>query len=212
MTERTGAVPGADASALLEALPILRFLPADARALVVSSFVPASCSYGSVIVREGEKADAFFVLASGKARVVKEGAGGGEVSLNVLRPGDSFGEAGLLDPEAIRTATVRASGDVEVLRLDRTVFDALLRIHPQIRTSFELQVRHRSLHNFFRLYGPFASPPAAALGALLTEFRPVSFAKGPVVFPARRPAGFPFSSSRRGGSESSPRRRESAVP
>ena len=192
MTERAGAVPGADARALLETLPILRFLPADARALVVSSFVPASCSYGSVIVREGEKADAFFVLASGKARVVKESAAGGEVSLNVLRPGDSFGEAGLLDPEATRTATVRASGDVEVLRLDRTVFDALLRIHPQIRTSFELQVRHRSLHNFFRLYGPFTKLPVAALGELLNEFQPVSYAKGAVVFRQGDPPGSLF--------------------
>ena len=189
MTERRDPSPGGDARALLETLPILRFLPADARTLVVSSFVPASCSYGSVIVREGEKADAFFVLASGKARVVKEGAGGGEVSLNVLRPGDSFGEAGLLDPDATRTATVRASSDVEFLRLDRTVFDALLRIHPQIRTSFELQVRHRSLHNFFRLYGPFAKLPATALGELLNEFQPVSFAKGTVVFRQGDPPG-----------------------
>ena len=58
MTERRDPSPGGDARSLLETLPILRFLPADARTLVVSSFVPASCSYGSVIVREGEKADA----------------------------------------------------------------------------------------------------------------------------------------------------------
>src|SRR5262249_6231713 len=107
---------------MLQELPLLQFLKPDASALVTSSFVPASFQYGSVIVREGDKADAFFVLASGKARVVKT-TPSGEVSLNMMRPGDSFGEMGLLDPNAVRSATVRASSEVEVLRLDRGVFD-----------------------------------------------------------------------------------------
>ena len=160
----TTGVLAAESLAVLEKLPALSFLSDEARALVASSFSPASYDFGSVIVREGEKADAFFVLASGKARVVKEGAGGDEVSLNVLRPGDSFGEAGLLDPEAIRTATVRASSDVEFLRLDRTVFDALLR---STRNPDELRAAGEAPepHNFFRLYGPFASSPRPPSGA-----------------------------------------------
>jgi len=48
--------------------------------------------FGSVIVREGEEADAFYVLASGTARVVKQSEDGDEVALNLLRTGDSFGE------------------------------------------------------------------------------------------------------------------------
>ncbi len=45
----------------------------DARTLVMNGFSPASYDFGSVIVRGGERADAFFVLVSGKARVVKTG-------------------------------------------------------------------------------------------------------------------------------------------
>ena len=65
---------------MLEDLPLLRFLTPDARALCVNAFVPASYSFGNVIVREGDPADALFVLAAGKARVVKTGTTGEEIS------------------------------------------------------------------------------------------------------------------------------------
>ncbi len=55
----------------LRDLPLLRFLSAEVRRQVVARFVPAAHPFGSVIVREGEPADAFYVLVSGRARVVK---------------------------------------------------------------------------------------------------------------------------------------------
>ncbi|HEY6147709.1 MAG TPA: cyclic nucleotide-binding domain-containing protein, partial [Thermoanaerobaculia bacterium] len=72
-----------ESRAALHDLPLLAFLPPAVRELVVDSFVPESFEFGSPIVREGEKADAFYVLVSGRARVVKTGRGGEEVSLNV---------------------------------------------------------------------------------------------------------------------------------
>ncbi len=55
-------------------LPILRFLPDDARALVVRRFVPSSFPFGTVIAAEGTPTDALYVIVSGRARVVKKGA------------------------------------------------------------------------------------------------------------------------------------------
>jgi len=132
-----------DSRALLHDLPLLTFLPTDVRELVVDSFVPASFAFGSPIVREGDQADAFYVLVSGRARVIKAGQGGEEVSLNVLRPGDSFGEMALLD-STTRAATVRASSDVEVFRLDKSVFNALVESNPDIRKYLDLHVRRRT--------------------------------------------------------------------
>ena len=43
-----------DARAVLRDLPILQFLPPDARRFLEDSFVPASFGFGSAIVREGE--------------------------------------------------------------------------------------------------------------------------------------------------------------
>ncbi len=153
---------------LLEELAILQFLPLEVKRLVMDSFVPVSFGFGSAIVREGDEADALYVVVSGKARVVKNGERGEEIALGSLRPGDSFGEMGLLE-RTRRSATVRASGDVEALRLDQSVFEALLRTHPEIREYFELQIKHRRLHNFFRQFTPFARLPLDALRRMLTE-------------------------------------------
>lgn len=169
-----------DVDSVAEKLPLLQFLPGETRQLVLDSFVPVSFSFGQPIVREGDEADAFFVLLSGQARVVKNSESGEEVSLNSIRPGDSFGEMGLLEDTA-RAATVRASTDVEALKLDRSVFRALLNTHPEIRQYFELQTKHRNLHNFFRLYSPFVELPVAALGIMLEELEPVSIQKGDMV-------------------------------
>ena len=87
----------------------------------------------------------------------------------MLKPGDTFGEIGLLE-QTTRTVTVRASGDVEALRLDRDVFEALLGEHADFRRYFELQALHRRLSNFFKEFTAFAKLPGArasgdALGA-----------------------------------------------
>src|SRR5437867_4375482 len=52
---------------------------------------------------------------------------------------------------------------------------------PEIRSSLELQARHRHLQNFFLLYSPFARLPAAALTILLTELEVVTANPGALV-------------------------------
>ena len=107
-------------------IPLLGGLAPDVRELVDASFVPVHYLFGETIFAAGDPADAFYVLGSGLARVVALADDGEEVSLALLRPGDTFGEAGLIDGSP-RTATVRAAGDVDVLRLDASVFHALAR-------------------------------------------------------------------------------------
>lgn len=173
---------------MLEELKLLEFLPPEVRSLVRDSFVPESFAFGSAIVKEGEESDAFYVLVKGRARVIKAGAAGEEISLNVLRAGDSFGEIGLLE-HCKRTATVRASTAVEVLRLDKPVFNALVHNHPELKTYFELQIKNRNLFNLLRVYAPFAALPVEALQTLLAELQPLTAVQGELVVREGDPAG-----------------------
>ena len=84
---------------------------------------------GAVIVRQGAAGDAFFLLLSGSARVVKDG-----VVVAQLGPGDSFGELALLDP-APRAATVVAGPGTEVAVLGARMFKVLLRELPAMNTA-----------------------------------------------------------------------------
>jgi HlyB family type I secretion system ABC transporter len=169
-----------DTAEFVDGLPLFRLMPEEVRRLVADSFEQVEFPFGSVIVREGEEADAFYVLASGTARVVKQSEQGGEVALNLLRTGDSFGEIGLLEDTA-RVATVRASSAVHALRLDRSVFRALVHRQPEIREQFELLVRQRTLQNFFRLYSAFAELPSDGIALMSGQLETITAAKGEIV-------------------------------
>jgi CRP-like cAMP-binding protein len=75
---------------------------------------------GEEIFREGDVADALYLVASGRVEVVRAGAVVAE-----LAERDVFGEMAVLDP-APRSATVRAASDVVLLRLRREDFQDLL--------------------------------------------------------------------------------------
>jgi HlyB family type I secretion system ABC transporter len=177
-----------DPAEFIDGLPVFRLMPEEVRRLVAYSFEPAEFPFGSVIVREGDEADAFYVVVSGTARVVKQSEDGGEVALNLLQAGDSFGEMALLE-DTTRIATVRASSAVTVLRLDRSVFRALLRRQPEIREHFEVLARQRTLQNFFRLYPAFAELPADGIALMSNRLETVDVAKGEVVVRQNEPGG-----------------------
>jgi len=176
------------ATDVLNGLPVLAFLPPDIRERVTASFEPASYTFGQTIVSEGEPVDGFYVLRSGRVRMVKLGENGDEISLGGLRPGDSFGEAGLLEG-GTHPATVRASADVEVLRLDRSLFEALLAERPEVREYFKLQARHRHLQHFLRQFSSLSRLPAEALADLLRALEPVEVKAGETIVREGDPPG-----------------------
>ena len=88
-------------------------------------------SKGEVIVKEGERAVAFYLILSGRVEVVKGADGASPRVLNTLGPGDFFGEMALLDGY-LRSASVRALEDTECLVLSRWDFLAELRSSPYI--------------------------------------------------------------------------------
>jgi HlyB family type I secretion system ABC transporter len=176
------------ADAALENVAIFRFLPPSVRERIALRLKPVSFGFGDVIVREGEPGDAFYVLTSGRARVVKAGEGGEELPLNVLRAGDEFGEMALLQAGP-RTATVRCSTDVTALRLDRRDFEELIGEFPEIREAMELRARQRTLHGFLREFSELGHLPLPALRALLEQLAPVEVGAGQTVIREGDPAG-----------------------
>jgi CRP-like cAMP-binding protein len=82
---------------------------------------------GDEIIRQGESPDRFYILIKGEAEVCHENLSGEVEVVDTRRPGEYFGEIGLLRNQP-RTATVRAShdGEVEVLAMERQDFQEMI--------------------------------------------------------------------------------------
>ena len=70
-------------------------------------------------------------VLSGAVRISVDSASGKEVVLNVIRPGEIFGEIALLDGHP-RTADAVAMTDCELIVIDRREFVAFLRDEPNV--------------------------------------------------------------------------------
>jgi flavin-dependent dehydrogenase len=75
---------------------------------------------GELIVNEGESGECMYVIQEGKVEVLQKNEEA-EVRLAVLGEGDFFGEMALFQRE-VRSASVRALGDVRVLTVDKKAF------------------------------------------------------------------------------------------
>jgi CRP-like cAMP-binding protein len=75
---------------------------------------------GKIIIRQGEPGDCMYEIQEGQVEVVKE-KDGKEIQLAVLGKGDFFGEMAIFDRE-VRSATVRAKGEVRALTIDKRTF------------------------------------------------------------------------------------------
>src|SRR6266566_1252290 len=81
-------------------------VPRDVVARATAGMQVLTFARGESVIREGDVADAFFVIAHGEAEVVGRDQAGHEHVLNTLKEDQYFGELGLLRAEP-RNATVR---------------------------------------------------------------------------------------------------------
>ena len=88
---------------------------------VADSAVTRRFLRGEVVVEQGKRSNALFILLTGNARVLSADSRGREVTLAVLQPGDYVGEMSLIDNEP-HSATVRADGPTNMLIVARADF------------------------------------------------------------------------------------------
>jgi CRP-like cAMP-binding protein len=86
---------------------------------------------GQIVFEEGEVGTEMFVIQSGTVEVFKRSKKSGEKYLATLEKGDFFGEMSILE-DVPRTATARAKTDCELVRINRSTFDEMLRHNGEI--------------------------------------------------------------------------------
>lgn len=107
---------------------------------------------GQAVFRQGEAADAFYMVRLGYVKFTQVFAGQEQV-LNYLGPNQHFGEIGLvgempelaeLIPEGLRsrrTASCSALDDVELVRVEKSHFQEMLRRFAKLKERFAINAR-----------------------------------------------------------------------
>lgn len=84
---------------------------------------------GQVIIAEYEPGDSFYLIQSGRVQLVKC-VNGTSKNLDILKPGEFFGEMAILD-KSPRSATCMAAGHVKCLEFNKENFELLITGNPQ---------------------------------------------------------------------------------
>ncbi len=85
---------------------------------------------GQVIITEFEPGDRFYLIQKGNVQLVKC-VNGQNKNLDILKPGEFFGEMAILD-NSPRSATCLAAGHVQCLEFNKENFEILIMGNPQI--------------------------------------------------------------------------------
>lgn len=101
--------------------------------------------YGAkhTIIRAGDKPDTLYFILQGSVSVLIEDPNGREIILAYLNPGDFFGEMGLFQEEANRSAWIRAKTACEVALISYSNFRKLVTDDPEILFQLASQMALR---------------------------------------------------------------------
>jgi len=112
---------------------LLDGLPADGVRELLSIARRRTFSRGEVVFHRDDPAESLHLVARGRFAVRVVTPLGDSALLDVLGPGDAFGELALLLPDARRSATVSALEESETRSVYRDDFVRLQRSHPGVK-------------------------------------------------------------------------------
>ncbi len=126
--------------------PLFEVLKKDEREALIREMELETHDEGSVIISEGDAGASMYIITSGEVKVYTRGTGkSGNIYLAKLGEGDFFGEVSVLTGKP-RTATITASSQTELLRLDKEKLDNALATYPGIRKVLDDIYKKRAAH------------------------------------------------------------------
>jgi CRP/FNR family cyclic AMP-dependent transcriptional regulator len=126
---------------------------------------------GQILFRQGDAANALYVVVEGAVVPIAEGAEGeGRRKLAVIERGDFVGEIGLMTKQP-RNATVAALVESTLVAIDRSVLVPLMRDAPSVAQGILRFLRSRMLDRQIRSNLFFAAFAHAEREAVARQFR-----------------------------------------
>jgi CRP/FNR family transcriptional regulator, cyclic AMP receptor protein len=121
--------------AVLRRHPIFCDLDSEALDQLCRYAKPVSLKRGATIYSKGDPGNSLYVVISGTAKMSISSPDGRSAILNLIGPGEIFGEIALLDGRE-RTADATANTNCEVFIIDRREFLPFVRSQPALAMKF----------------------------------------------------------------------------
>lgn len=130
---------------ILQKVPLFAGLPAGALAALAARLRRRNLPSGTPVVYKGDPSGALYLIESGRVKVHQATAGGSEVILNILGPGDFFGEMSLLDGQP-RSADITTLESSALLLLEGAALRDIVTGQPAVAWTL-LQVLSRRVRD-----------------------------------------------------------------
>jgi len=117
---------------VISRVPLFSSLPRREIGYLAETLRPAQLPEQSLLFREGETSDRFYILLEGEVEIIKALGTDDERLLGVRGAGSFIGEMSLFIRDGRRTASVRARTPLHLLEMSRAEFDALLTRQPTL--------------------------------------------------------------------------------
>jgi predicted acylesterase/phospholipase RssA/CRP-like cAMP-binding protein len=152
---------------------LLGQLNSEARALVSQEAEAMLCPGGEFLLRQGDPADAMYLVTGGRLQVIAHHSDGTETQVGEIGRGEVVGEMALITREP-RTASVQAVRDTQLLRVSADTFTRLVSEHPEALRRVSGTIVARYMRTF---RGATASSPVRTITVVaLDDGEPRGFA------------------------------------
>lgn len=115
----------------LKSVPYFSGLSTDEFNSIRKSIFERTTERGEIILFEGEPAKELYFVASGAVKLFKTSAEGKEQILNIVRPGESFGDVPIFDGGP-NPASAQAMVPVVLYGIRKGYLESVLREHPKV--------------------------------------------------------------------------------
>lgn len=116
---------------MLKDIPLFSFLNSETLRHLEGVAIKRSYPKNTILISEGDRSDQLYAILDGKIKVVVMDPEGREIVVNLLGPGDCFGEIAMIDGEA-RSATIVTTEPTQVLTIGRADFIPVLTSNPDL--------------------------------------------------------------------------------
>jgi CRP-like cAMP-binding protein len=131
-----------DTAVLLARVPVFEELADGDLKRVADVTVPRHFAAGQAVFHEGDDSDTCYIVREGHARALREHADGRQITLATFGPGDIFGELAMFGDE-LRSATVEAIDELDVVGILGGDMRRLMREHPDIAVKLSISLGRR---------------------------------------------------------------------